>query len=80
MATSQHRDQWQFPSHFHLAAALTLTGQLDQARAAAQAGLALEPTFTIRRFRLNASSDNPIFLLKRQRLYGGMGMAGLLEE
>jgi TolB-like protein/DNA-binding winged helix-turn-helix (wHTH) protein/tetratricopeptide (TPR) repeat protein len=67
-------------AHFHLAAALALTGQLDQARAAAQAGLALEPTFTIRRFRLNASSDNPVFLARRRRLYEGMGMAGVPEE
>jgi TolB-like protein/DNA-binding winged helix-turn-helix (wHTH) protein/Tfp pilus assembly protein PilF len=67
-------------AHFHLAAALALTGQLDQARAAAQAGLALEPTFTVRRYRLNASSDNPDFLAKRGRLCDGMGMAGVPEE
>ena len=66
-------------AHFHLAAALALTGQLDQARAAAQAGLALEPTFTIRRYRLNASSNNPIFLAGRRRLCQGMGMAGVPE-
>jgi tetratricopeptide (TPR) repeat protein len=67
-------------AHFHLAAALALTGHLDQARAAAQAGLALEPTFTLRRYRLNASSNNPIFLAGRRRLCGGMGMAGVPEE
>ena len=33
-------------AHFHLAAALALLGQLDEARAAAQAGLALDPGFT----------------------------------
>ena len=38
-------------AHFHLAAALALLGLLDEARAAAQAGLALNPSFTIRRFR-----------------------------
>jgi hypothetical protein len=60
-----------FPlAHFHLAAALALTGQLDQARAAALAGLALERTFTIRRFRLNASSDNPIFFLSANAFMG----------
>ena len=50
-------------AHFHLAAALALAGQSEQARAAAQAGLALDPSFTVRRYRLNASSDNLIFLL-----------------
>ena len=67
-------------AHFHLAAALALTGQLDQARAAAQAGLALEPTFTVRRFRLNPSSDNAVFLARRRRLCEGMGIAGVPEE
>ena len=38
-------------THFLLAAALAQLGALDEARAAAQAGLALDPTFTIRRFR-----------------------------
>jgi tetratricopeptide (TPR) repeat protein len=70
-----------FPlAHFNLAAALALTGQLDQARAAAQAGLALEPTFTMRRYRLNPSSDHPVFLARRTRICEGMGMAGVPEE
>ena len=70
-----------FPlAHFYLAAALALVGQQDQARAAAQAGLALEPTFTIRRFRRNASSENPVFLLNRQRICEAMGIAGVPEE
>ena len=66
-------------AHFVLAAALALLGELDQARAAAQAGLTLDPTFTIRRYRVNAKSDNPTFLLKRQRVYEGMRMAGVPE-
>ena len=37
-------------AHFALAAALALLGSLDQARAAAKAGLTLDPKFTIRRF------------------------------
>ena len=49
-------------AHFQLAAALALLGSLDEARAAAQAGLALDPSFTIRRFRANAPSDNPTYL------------------
>jgi hypothetical protein len=58
---------------------LALIGQLDQARAAAQAGLTLDPTFTIRRFRINAPSDNPTFLATRQRINEGMRMAGVPE-
>src|SRR6202008_765055 len=50
--------------HFSLAAALARLGELDEARAAVQAGLALDPSFTIRRLRdaTNARSDNPTFL------------------
>ena len=33
-------------AHFWLAAALAFLGRVDEARAAAQAGLALDPTFT----------------------------------
>ncbi len=38
-------------SHFHLAAALALLGRTDEARVAAKGGLALNPQFTIARFR-----------------------------
>jgi hypothetical protein len=41
--------------HFHLAAAQALLGSQSEARAAAQAGLALDPTFTMRRYRAGAS-------------------------
>jgi tetratricopeptide (TPR) repeat protein len=41
--------------HFALACALAHLGQLDDARAAVQAGLALNPTFTLRRFRAGHS-------------------------
>jgi TolB-like protein len=66
-------------AHFHLAAALALLGQLDEARAAAQAGLALQPDFTIRRFRASPYSDNPGYLAKRERTYEGMRLAGVPE-
>ena len=66
-------------SHFALAAALGLLGSLDEARTAAKAGLALLPSFTIRRFRDGAQSDNPTFLAKRGRVYQGMRMAGVPE-
>jgi TolB-like protein/class 3 adenylate cyclase len=66
-------------SHFFLAAALTLLGSLDEARAAAQAGLALDPGFTLRRLRSLGASNNPTFLASGMRLAGGMRMAGVPE-
>jgi tetratricopeptide (TPR) repeat protein len=70
-----------FPlAHFHLAEALALLGQLDEARAAAQAGLALDPGFNLRRYRVNALSDNPAYLAGRERSCEGMRLAGVPEE
>jgi len=68
-------------AHFHLAAALARLGELDEARAAVQAGLALDPSFTIRRFReaTNARTDNPTFLAWSERTIEGMRMAGVPE-
>ena len=66
-------------THFNLAAALALLGRLDEARAAARAGLALDPGFTIRRFQRNLSSDNPTYLAGRERFYEGMRVAGVPE-
>jgi tetratricopeptide (TPR) repeat protein len=66
-------------AHFGCAAALALLGSLDQARAAANAGLALDPSFTIRRFRDGASTDSPTYLAKRERIFQGMRMAGVPE-
>jgi TolB-like protein/class 3 adenylate cyclase len=70
-----------FPlAHFHLAESLALLGQLDEARAAAQAGLALQPRFTVRRYRESALSDNPAYLAGRKRSCEGMRLAGLPED
>jgi tetratricopeptide (TPR) repeat protein len=66
-------------AHFHLAAALARLGQIEQAKVEAHAGLALDPNFTIRRFRTYLPSDNPIYLAWRERLYSGMRMAGVPE-
>jgi TolB-like protein/class 3 adenylate cyclase len=65
--------------HFALAAAQALLGSQSEARAAAQAGLALNPTFTMRRYRAGVSSDNPIYLAGRERIYEGMRIAGVPE-
>ncbi|MEH2489435.1 adenylate/guanylate cyclase domain-containing protein [Bradyrhizobium sp. AZCC 2230] len=66
-------------SHFVLTAALALLGAIEEARTAAEAGLALNPGFTIRRFRLNSSSDNPTYLAGHARICEGMHLAGVPE-
>jgi|SRR6516165_2460040 len=43
--------------------------RVDEARSATQAGLTLDPSFTIRRFRAGAASDNPTYLTQRERIY-----------
>lgn len=64
-------------THLSLAAALAHLGRIDEARAAAKAGLALEPSFTIGRFRAGARSDNRAYLSGRERIYEGMRRAGV---
>ena len=53
--------------------------ELDEARAEVQTGLALNPGFTIRRYRAGAQSDNPLFLKRRERLIEDMRKAGVPE-
>jgi TolB-like protein len=66
-------------AHFHLAATLARLGELLQARAAVQAGLALDPSFTIRRYcdATSTLSDDPTFLAGRERSIEGMRLAGV---
>jgi len=66
-------------AHFVLAAALARLAELDEARAAVHAGLALDPNFSIRRFRGITPSDHPAYLAGRDRTYEGMRMAGVPE-
>ena len=69
-----------YPSaHFYLAAVLAYVGELDEARATAQAGLALNPSFSIRRYRTNTPSNHPVYLAGRERLIEGMRLAGVPE-
>jgi tetratricopeptide (TPR) repeat protein len=67
-------------SHFYLATALAQLGRLDEARGEVHAGLALDPKFTLRRFRSGAQSDNPVWLKQRERFTEGMRKAGVPEE
>ncbi len=67
-------------SHFHLAGALAMMGDLREARSSADAGLALDPNFSVRRYRMNAwVRDTPVWLARRERFYEGMRMAGVPE-
>jgi hypothetical protein len=52
---------------------------LDPAHTAVQAGLALHPDFTLRRFWAYKSSDNASYLAGFERLCEGMRMAGVPE-
>ena len=65
--------------YFYLAAGLALLGELDEARATVQAGLALNRSFTIKRYRVGRQSDNPTYLAGRERIYEGMRTAGVPE-
>jgi TolB-like protein/class 3 adenylate cyclase len=66
-------------AYFHLAAELALLDELDQARTMAKAGFALDPSFTIRRFRAGTATDDPIYLAGRERSYEGLRKAGVPE-
>jgi tetratricopeptide (TPR) repeat protein len=65
--------------HFYLAAALAHLGELDEAQATAKAGLALNPSFSIRRYRTNTPSNHPVYLAGRERVYESLRMAGVPE-
>jgi tetratricopeptide (TPR) repeat protein len=67
-------------SQFYRAVTLVYLGELDEAKAAARAGLELHPGFTISRFRASAACDHPAYLAGRERVYEGLRMAGVPEE
>jgi TolB-like protein len=66
-------------AHFNLAAALALVGELDEARTTVQAGLALNPSFTIRRHRTNTPSNDLVYLAGRERVYEALRLGGVPE-
>ena len=71
-----------FPTaYFSLAAALAQLGQLDEARSAVKAGLALNPIYSISRARASrtAWSDDPTYLAQLEPLIEGWRKAGLPE-
>ena len=66
---------------FHLAAALAQRSRLDEAHSAVKAGLALAPTFSVSRARVNwtAPGDDPTYLAQLEPLLDGMRKAGVPE-
>jgi tetratricopeptide (TPR) repeat protein len=69
-------------AHFLLAAALVRIAELDQAQAAVQAGLVLDPSFTIRRLVDNVRArglTDPAYLAGVERVAEGMRLAGVPE-
>jgi TolB-like protein/class 3 adenylate cyclase/tetratricopeptide (TPR) repeat protein len=68
---------WPF---FYLASCLAHLGQLDEARQEVKAGLAVNPNFTIARYRAGYLFDNAVHLARRERVIEGMRMAGVPEE
>jgi TolB-like protein/class 3 adenylate cyclase len=66
-------------AHFYLAVALAELGRLDEARLEAREVLSIDPTFTIRRYRGDAPSDNPTFMSRRRQIYEIMRNIGVPE-
>ena len=64
---------------FLLAACLAHLGRIDEARREVKAGLAVDPKFTLGRFRAGAQSDNAVYLTQRARVAEGMRLAGVPE-
>ncbi|WP_247477916.1 hypothetical protein [Bradyrhizobium sp. 169] len=64
-------------AHFFLAAAFALSGRAADAREERNAGLELDPHFTVARFRNERRSENPTFLAQRERIYEGLSLAGV---
>jgi tetratricopeptide (TPR) repeat protein len=74
---ANRNNPWAF---FHLAGCLAHLGLLDEAREEAKAGLAVNPMFTIARFRAGLEGDDPVFLAQRERIIEGMRIAAVPEE
>jgi TolB-like protein/class 3 adenylate cyclase len=69
-------------AYFNMAAALAHLGRLDEGHSAVQAGLALNPAYTVSRVRAawTARSVDPTFLAELEPIFEGMRKAGLPEE
>ena len=66
-------------SYFLLAASLVGLGRMTEARETVRAGLALNPGFTIARYRASPSSDHPRYLADLARILDALRKAGVPE-
>lgn len=66
--------------HFYLAAALAHLGRIEEAQASLQAGLVLDPGFSIAEFHASSPSDHPTCLAQRVRIADGLRKAGLPQK
>jgi len=80
LTRSIEANKFVFGPRFHRAACLALLGRLDEARADVNAGLALEPKFTIGLYSSLMQSDDATYLAQRERLIEGMRKAGVPER
>jgi TolB-like protein len=67
-------------AHFAYAGALARRGRVAEACAAVQAGLVVDPQFTISRFRATAPSDDPTFQAQHEGVLERLREAGVPER
>jgi TolB-like protein/class 3 adenylate cyclase len=69
-------------AYFQLALALAQLGRLDEAHSSVNAGIAINPSFTVSRARVDwtALSDNPTYLAQLEPIFEGMRKAGVPEQ
>ncbi|MFK4581169.1 winged helix-turn-helix domain-containing protein [Bradyrhizobium ottawaense] len=66
--------------HFYLAAALAHLGRIEEAQDSMQAGLVVDPNFTLSQFHASSPTDHPTCLRQRMRIAEGLRKAGLSED
>ena len=67
-------------AHILLAVALAGLERPEEGRLEVREALSIDPTFTVRRYRADVPSDNPIFLAGRRRVYELMRRVGIPER
>jgi hypothetical protein len=65
-----------------LALALGQLGRLDEAHSSVKGGIAINPSFTVSRARVNwtALSDDPTYQAQLEPVFDGLRKAGLPEQ
>ncbi len=69
-------------AYFQLALALAQLGRLDEAHSSVKAGIAINPSFTVSRARVDwtALSDDPTYLAQLEPIFDGLRKAGVPEQ